>query len=96
MGHVSRAIHPDVASADCEELLAAGYGDVDRDRIPSDWRTRPRIEMCHSCQKRPCVENSRQCGYCRAKYEDGQRKRRPKAPSFAQRYRSRIAQPNVT
>jgi len=34
------AIHPAVASATPEELIAAGYADYDRWRIPPDWRER--------------------------------------------------------
>ena len=49
--------------ADCNELIAAGYGGYDRDRIPKDWRTRPRpaeyswgltctCGICSTCRNR--------------------------------------------
>ena len=31
-------IHPDVLSATCEELDAAGWGNVPREKIPVNWR----------------------------------------------------------
>lgn len=33
-------VRPEVASATCEELLAAGWGSYNRHRIPADWRAR--------------------------------------------------------
>lgn len=56
MSHVKRAIHSDVASAECDELIAAGYGDVERHLIPADWRTRQHVPMCAACHKRPATE----------------------------------------
>lgn len=34
-------IHPNVLSATCDELDAAGWGDLPRAKIPADWREHP-------------------------------------------------------
>ena len=33
-------IHPEVFAATFDELLAAGWGNFERSKIPADWRTR--------------------------------------------------------
>lgn len=82
MSHVKRAIHSDVASAECDELIAAGYGDVERHLIPADWRTRQHIPMCAACHKRPATEGHSSCGYCQHKLKEGieRRKKRRVGP----------------
>jgi len=37
-------IHPAVKSATEDELIAAGYADYDRWRIPADWRERAAVK----------------------------------------------------
>lgn len=36
----TKRIHPAVYEATAEELIAAGWGEVERPYIPSDWKTR--------------------------------------------------------
>ena len=44
-------------TVDCNELNAAGYGGYERERIPKDWRSRPRPD--HWAQALSCI-----CGRC--------------------------------
>jgi hypothetical protein len=38
-------MHPSVAKATEDELIAAGYADVDRCNIPADWAERARVRL---------------------------------------------------
>jgi len=40
--HIPKPIPPSVLAASADELVAAGYGNWERSRIPGDWKSKPR------------------------------------------------------
>ena len=57
-------IHPDILAADADELIAAGWGDMPRRRIPLDWRTK-RPDQRSAAERRETRNGRlRQCCKC--------------------------------
>jgi len=47
-----------VHDRELDEMIAAGWGDVDQDKIPANWRTRRGPDPQHSAEWRAKISNS--------------------------------------
>lgn len=67
----SIVIHPAVAAAEADELISAGYGDIERALIPPDWREKPLAPRCKCCRRNLAMANSPRCAGCAARQARG-------------------------